>query len=284
MHDFVEKHLNELFKLTLVQHEFYLTERKNSPRIDTLAFDVEKNCFVAIEYKKTETKDTATQLTEYVSAIDHEESKRKMMEAGSENGLSYSNSKPNWDNYYCIYIAFEVSEKLKMRTSALNERVRKYEVHTYDGILVLQRVGIDDRSEDDGLAKVKDASTTKTQDQTPADTIVPIRDLDPDTTEKYDPHTLLFPDGTSVKIGRWATVLRKVADWLDKNDRIKDKSQSRLLSTRKSSRVVNIRNNLYINVDFIAKDLLSKTKDFLKDINYQPDGFKLTLKPKSSGK
>ena len=294
MHDFVEKHLYELFRLRLIKSEFRLKGGSASRRPDTLAFDEKKYCFVVIEYKKTERADGSSQLTAYASAGRSEKSKHEMIKAA--DGMGISTSKLDWDAYYCIYIGFDVSEKLIDDTAVVANK-RMYEIHVYDGIVVLQRVGMskDIKKEDDGLAVI-DAPTAKTQDQTSIDMSVssidplpggvPIIDLDPNETQKYLPRALQFPDGTSVeKLKGWGTVLLKVADWLDKNDRIKYTSQSQLLNTYKVSKGYReLRDNLYINVNFNAKNALSKTKVFLGDIDYQPSGFKLTLKPKPSGK
>ena len=294
LHKFIEQHLYELFRLKLVDSEFRLVGGRKSRRPDTLAFDEKKNCFVIVEYKRNERDDGGSQLLAYASHMTRPESQKKMLEAINKTDLKGIN--PNWTDTYCIYIDFEISENLKDGTTRLRDILRMYEIQLYDGIVVLQRVGVTKSSKDDGLAEVMDAPTAKTQDQTPTDTSVssidplpggvPIIDLGSNETQKYLPHALQFPDGTSVeKLKGWGTVLLKVADWLDKNGHIKDASQSRLLNTHKVSRGYReLRDNLYINVNFNAKNALSKTKVFLGDIDYQPDGFKLTLKPRPSGK
>lgn len=294
MHKFIEQHLYELFRLKLVDSEFRLVGGRKSRRPDTLAFDEKKNCFVIVEYKRNERDDGGSQLLAYASHMTRPESQKKMLEAINKTDLKGIN--PNWTDTYCIYIDFEISENLKDGTTRLRDILRMYEIQVYDGIVVLQRVGIDKSSKDDGLAVI-DAPTAKTQDQTPTDTSATITeplpggksiiDLDPTkTTQKYLPRTLQFPDGTSVeKLQGWATVLREVADWLHENGHITDASQSSLLNTNDVfHQFKKLRADLYVNLNFSAKNVLLKTKALLQDISYQPGGFKLTLKPKPSGK
>ena len=103
---FVDKHLQELFQLTLVSSEFRLDDSRTSPRPDTLAFDEAKNCFVVIEYKKDERKDGPVQLTTYVSAKNDESAKRKMLEFSNKTDLKVVS--PNWTDSYCIYVGLGV--------------------------------------------------------------------------------------------------------------------------------------------------------------------------------
>lgn len=277
----------------MVTSEFRLVDNRASPRPDTLAFDETKNCFVVIEYKKDERKDGPVQLTTYASAKNNEEAKRKMLEISNKTNLKVVDV--NWDAYYCIYIGFNISESLIANTSALSTDIRMYEITAYDGIVVLRRVGMNKSGKDDGLDEGIVTAPMESQDQTPTGTTttiidplpggVPIADLEPDAPLKYLPRALQFPDGTSEeKLRGWGTVLRKVAVWLYKNGHIKDSSKSQLLNTQNIfHNPEKLRANLYVNVNFPARVVLSKTKKFLNDINHRPRDFKITLRPKLSG-
>ena len=118
-----------------------------------------------------------------------------------------------------------------------------YEIHVYDGAVVLQRVGMNEKSKDDGLSRMRPA-TMKLQDRTPAVPTAavadpppsPIMDINSSTPQNHLPHTLQFPDGTSVgELRGWRTVLSKVAIWLYENGHVKHVSQSRLLRTEAAS-------------------------------------------------
>ena len=291
LHKFIEQNLCELFGLTLVKSEFRLSADNSSRRPDTLAFDKEKNCFVVIEYKKTERRDGPSQLTSYASARTRHEAQKRMLEYSNEAGLNVI--KANWNAYYCIYLGLYISESLIGDTRALNTEIRMYEIHAYDGIVVLQRVGIDGSKNDDGLDKVMVATASKPPKPTPVDTTVtiaslvsegmPIMNLDPkSTTKNYVPQTLQFPDGTSEELTSWCQILRKVGIWLYKNGYIKDATQHKLLYAYKKSGTTTqkFRDDLYLNVNFVPIDILRRTRQLLKDINHRPRDFKITFKPR----
>lgn len=61
----VEENLSELFNLEFVETEFQL----NSLRIDTLAYDIENNSFVIIEYKKGRNESVIDQGYSYLSLL-----------------------------------------------------------------------------------------------------------------------------------------------------------------------------------------------------------------------
>ena len=163
--------------------------------------------------------------------------------------------------------------------------VRMYEIHAYDGIVVLRRVGINQHSKDDGLGEGPVPGTLPVRPDPPRD-VVAILNLDSNTTQNHLPQTLPFPDGTSKNNLRgWGTVLRVISVWLYSRDHIMDVSDSPLLYTRDvSHNTEKLRDGLYVKLNFNAQNILSKTQEFLKDVYPSPQDFKITLKPKPPGK
>ena len=115
--------------------------------------------------------------------------------------------------------------------------------------------------------------------------MTPILDLTNDITKKYNPATLRFPNKASTnKLKGWATVLREVARWLSDNGHIMEQQQSNILRTKahseSSHRPVWLTDDLYINLNIPAKNVLADMQKLLKDIDHEPRNFKIVLKDK----
>ena len=324
---FVQRNLMELFRLKLIKAEFRLgsqssDDRRSSPRPDTLAFDEEKKCFVVIEYKKEDSNRIYKQLLTYTSAPDRSNHQMEMINTYSKIQKENDSLAPLhadeicWKNYYCIYVSLDISDDLIEDLGSLRKSsdIRMYEIHAFEGAVVLCRVDADKYSKDDGLdiepatpitmsphpepKPPTPSGPTPMQEMggnlfiipvqsTPTPDLVPILDLKSNTTIKHNPVALQFPDGTSTnKPKRWATVLTMVASWLSKKGHIKEQSQSNILHAevhrKPSHRPVYLANGLYINVNLPAAVVLADMQKLLKDIDHEPHNFKIGLKDKIS--
>lgn len=292
----------ELFKLKLIKAEFKLggqsfDGRRSSPRPDTLAFDEEKKCFVVIEYKKEDTDRIYRQLLTYASASDNPDHQMEMiktyskMQKENETLTTLNPDEICWNNYYCIYIALDISDKLlnNLRAVRKSNDIRMYEIHLFEGTVILCRVDADDASVDDGLDGASVGATTtlpQPRSKPPSHTDpTPILGLSWNISSTHKPKTLVLPNGKPIDVkSSWSAVLREVACWLADKGHIKDKSQSELLRTEPLSRrssQVQLSNRLYVNLDFVSSDILKRTQKLLTDIDYEPSNFKITLNESS---
>lgn len=293
---FIEQHLQEMFGLKLVKSEFRLESGQKSPRPDTLAFSEDDNCFVVIEYKKNERIDGPVQLLTYANAKTNMEHQRRMLEEYNKNfELSRLTKNVTWENFYCIYIAFDVSTELISRMNLVNADIRFYELHMWEGVVVLHRVGITESSKDDGLNEVLDTTAKAQPKSTPTLTkpeptpissdAIPILNLNA-TYASLTPDTLLFPNGKKYdSLNNWRTVMRKIAHWLFDNQYLKNATPGRPLYSEiprrpDGSKYVSehLSTNLYILLQYNNKDMLRYIQKLLKNVDYKPSEFKVTFR------
>lgn len=291
----------ELFGLKLIKPEFRLEsqgyyERKSAPRPDTLAFDDAKNCFVVIEYKKENTDRIHRQLSTYASASDSLDYQMEMIKTYSKMRKENEALKPLildeicWENYYCIYIALDISEKLikELRSVRKSTDIRMYEIYLFEEAVVLCRADADEYSKDDELDIEPTMPTTEASPDGPKPLgphPTPILDLNVDIPSTRKPKTLVLPNGESIDVKlSWGAVLREIACWLAHKGHIKDESQSSLLLTEplssKSSQI-KLSDRLYVNLNFRSVIILKRTQKLLTDIGYKPSSFKITFNKNS---
>lgn len=291
LQEFIEQHLEELFGLKLVKSQFRLESGKKSPRPDTLAFNEVNNCFVVIEYKRNERSDGPVQLLTYAHAKTNTGHQRRMLEEYNKNpDLEKLTKGVVWENFYCVYIAFNVSKELISRMQLVNVDIRFYELQMYEGIVVLHRVGITESSKDDGLNE--DLDTTTEPLSTPPDpepissNAKPILSLEVASHASSTPDTLLYPGGEiDDELGNWRTVMRKIAHWLFTNQYLEDASSGRPLLSEPLYKpdgtkysIEKISNNLYVFLHCGNIEMLNNIQKLLKNVNYKPNEFKITFK------
>lgn len=291
LQEFIERHLEELFGLKLVKSQFRLESGKKSPRPDTLAFDEVNNCFVVIEYKRNERSDGPVQLLTYAHAKTNTGYQRRMLEEYNKNpDLEKLTKGVVWENFYCVYIAFNVSKELISRMQLVNVDIRFYELQMYESIVVLHRVGITESSKDDGLNEDLDMATeplsTPPGPEPIPNNTKPILSLEVASHASLTPDTLLYPDGEiDDGLGNWRTVMRSVSHWLFDNNHIKDAATGKPLCPhiprQPNGRPYShepLSDKLFVYLHCGNKDMLSYIQKLLKDINYKPYEFKIAFK------
>ena len=192
-----------------------------------------------------------------------------------------------WKNYYCIYVSLDISDDLIENLGPIRESsdIRMYEIHLFEGAVVLCRADADDFSKDDELDMEPTTSTTRPphpgSESSASTDPTPILDLNENIPSTYKPKTLVLPNGRSINVKlSWSAVLREIACWLADEGYIKDESQSSLLRAKplsSKSAQVQLSNGLYVSLNFVSSDILKRTQKLLNDIRYEPNSFKITL-------
>ena len=139
----VSSNLSVIFPcLTHLKNQFSIKVPGKSVnfRFDTLALDVEKNCFVVIEYKKRIDHKLIDQVLGYKSTINT--NKSDFMDA---HGARLPSSDYNWDQTYMIIISPEYAEKQVLAIQGLEDYdrlVKMYEIRRFgSSVITLDRVG-----------------------------------------------------------------------------------------------------------------------------------------------
>lgn len=132
----VEQNLEKVFDgLSLLTTEFQLGDF----RLDSVAYDSNKNCFVIIEYKNVKNKQVLDQGATYY---------RLLMEQQSSFALLYNNIKNkqrkpedfNWDEPYVVFISPEFT-KYQVGASGMGLPIELWRLFQYDDeVMVLQKI------------------------------------------------------------------------------------------------------------------------------------------------
>lgn len=129
--DLTENNLKEIFNLILVKSEFQL----NNLRIDTLAFDIENNSFVIIEYKKNENKSVIDQGYAYLSLMLN--NKAEFILAYLDNcNKDLDRSKIDWSQSRVIFISPSFSKYQKQAINFKDLPFELYEISKYENNLI----------------------------------------------------------------------------------------------------------------------------------------------------
>lgn len=140
LQEFTEKNLEILFGLEFISTEF----RLESFRFDTLAFDVENNSFVIIEYKKIENFSLMDQGMTYLNlALDHKDS--LLLEYLEKNEKHLKRTDIDWNLTRVVFIGpeFTVYQKRALTPDLQFElwEVKIYEdnIISYSQVIPVQR-------------------------------------------------------------------------------------------------------------------------------------------------
>lgn len=276
LHEFVNKHLEELFGLNLVRSEF---THGSDARPDALAFDKKKKCFVILEYKIGDLSRLAWQLLKYDADIT-EAMKDAYSIVREENPDKFTIPIHNIQKEgYVIVVSTHFPNGIKKRLSKIGE-IHLYEIHFFDGVLVLYKVDDKNWPHGDHVATLWPAET-----KAPSAENTVLESRQSSTILKLDynkiknkPVTLHFPDRKSIDFKSWAAVMRNISQWLYKNGHIYSAEQSTLLTEiRPARRYVKLDSKLFINLNCTAAQMLARIKRLILHIGYKPDGFTITV-------
>ncbi len=276
LHEFVNKHLEELFGLSLIKSEFV---HGPDARPDTLAFDKKRKCFVIFEYKLDDLNRLAGQLLKYdASASEAMKDAYSRVREKNPDKFTTPTHSIRKEGYF-IVVSTHFPNDMKERLSKIAEEIHLYEIHLFDGILVLYKIDDENWPHGDHApipwpVKIKAPSIENTGLISQHSSI--ILQLDYNKIENK-PVTLHFPDRKSVDFKSWAAVMRNVSQWLYENGHIRGAKQSTLLTEiRPARRYVELANNLFINLNYTAAQMLDRIKKLIRHIGYKPDGFTIT--------
>ena len=280
LHEFVNKHLKELFGLELIKSEFKI---KSGSRADALAFDNDRKCFVIVEYKVEDYDRLARQITVYSTSHG-----QNFTTEYSKAQVKHPDRFPtpvhdiNDDDRYILIVSARFPASLKNElSSAMKQEIHMYEIHLFDNVVVLRK--IDDgcywpRSAEHWGRQGKLDDFSANAGSLTLSTPVSIQQLSPTDVAKINPTILQFPDGTSTNVSKWISVMRKVAIWLHQNNYISSTEQSTLLTEIQPARqFVKLGNNLFINLNYTKAKMLNRIQKLIHHIGYMPGSFLVTL-------
>lgn len=127
----VENNLEELFHIKFVSSEFTI----RNYRIDTLAFDSEKNAFVVIEYKKGANFSVIDQGYTYMSMLLNNKADF-ILEYNEKNKVQLKKSDVDWSQSKVIFISTQFTEFQKHSVNFKDVPFELWEIKRYENNLL----------------------------------------------------------------------------------------------------------------------------------------------------
>lgn len=274
LHEFLNKHLKDLFGVDLIKSEY---KQKPGSRLDALAFDNKRKCFVILEYKTDNLNRLAWQLLRYIKK-------------DSEYVMEYSKAQEKYPDIfttlihdiqdgYIIVVATNFQDDEIEDLSNIGE-IHMYEIHPFDNSFVLYKVDDYDWPKSH-VAPSEPGSAYNTA-------ALPILKLNGDKINDTNPAALYFPDGSLVNISEWTKIMAKVAKWLYNNGHITSSNQSDILKMQPPTkyngeiyRNIQLADDIFINANYSRVQILKRIQKLLNDIGYRPQDFAVILEPKT---
>ncbi|WP_292949866.1 DUF5655 domain-containing protein [Olleya sp. UBA1516] len=126
-----ENNLNELMDLQLVKSEFFIKNK----RIDTLAYDVQSNAFIIIEYKRSKNISVVDQGFTYLSLM-LENKADFIVEYNETLKQNLKRTDVDWSQTRVVFVSTSFTENQRTATNFKDIAIELWEVKRYENNLI----------------------------------------------------------------------------------------------------------------------------------------------------
>ena len=286
MQEKIETNLDTFFPhLDFVDSEFSI----GGDRVDTVAYDTERDCFVIIEYKNIKSESVLNQCIAYQQKMKIHKTDL-VLSFNKKWEKQYDTRDFDWNAAYVMIVAPEFTKHQLQGKDSLHN-IELHQIHTYKrGIIILDQLNGEPHKD------IEEEETTKEETQLPVDGNVKQLQQQGITISDFKagknlPVYLTCKDDRPVMCKRWIHILEGVANYLIEHNYINKSDcpitsgpKIAILNTSKKNQTGTIMRNhkqikqgFYLNANLNAQGIINNAKKLVEYSSLPLEDFRISM-------